>query len=264
MVARPQSAMPTYNRKYGPMATAAGVPCLYGPTRVSAKSVTVEYPTTLQASMALQEHALKRFSPYAMTAVPGWAAPGLEPLIKPTAATTGAGVVSAGSIDNTYLPKPLTNAWGKARERSQNEAYKPPHKQATDLLIVSKGAQPPAPCETLADMKSVRPLYSKTIPLFHPIDPQRFESGFVRSPNIIPGAQPPPLSAMVGVDDFPCVPADYALRKLAFDQSKNGTGRIPVARVVKAHTPFQRPQSAAPAFLTRAAGLPGGLSLIAS
>ena len=142
-------------------------------------------------------------------------APGLEAKVRPTAAVTGAGVVSAGSIDNTYVPKPLTNRWGKARERFSNEVAPKPHTQATDLLAVSKGAVMPPPAETLKDMPSVRPLYSKTIPLFHPIDPQRQESGFIRGPNIVPGAAPAPQSAMLGVTDTPSVPANHKLMKLA-------------------------------------------------
>ena len=216
----------------------------------------------LAKSTILTYHALKRFAPYAQTASPGWGAPGKEAGIKPHASNVGAGVVSAGSIDNTYLPKPLTNAWGKAREQSTNEIRKPPHKQATDLLLAAKGAKLPAPYEGISDMQSVRPTYSRTIPLFHPIDPQRVESGFVRSPNIIPGAQPPPISPLMAFtpEDMPTVPADHALRKLAYDQKCGIGGRIPVSRIVRATHP--RPSSAMPMFTTKPAGLPGGLSLI--
>lgn len=258
VVQRPASA-PQFNRRYGTMAVAAGVPCLYGPSRPGQKATPSYVPT--KAAMSLTEHALKRNAPYAQVASAGWLAPGLEAQIKPTAGVTGAGVVSAGSIDNTYLPKPLTNAWGKARERSENEVYKPPRKQATDLLLVAKGASLPLPLQGLSDMASVRPAYSRTIPIFHPIDPLRTEAGFVRGPNIIPGAQPPPQSPMLGISDCPTVPANHKMLKLMYDQSKNGQGRIPVARVVRTQ-PNVRPMSAAPAFLTRAAGLPGGLSLI--
>ena len=213
------------------MARPAGVPGMFG--SISPK-VDFTYGVPLRNTMALQEHALKRFAPYALQASPGWAAPGLEPSIKPKSSVTGAGVVSAGSIDNTYLPKPLNNAWGKARERATNEAFKPPHKQATDLLLVAKGAKLPIPFQGVEEMGSVRPLYSRTIPLFHSIDPMRVDSGFVRSPNIIPGAQPPPQSAMMGVTDTPTVPQDHKLLKLAYDQSMHGSGRIPVARIVRA------------------------------
>lgn len=258
---RPQSAAPAYsnyNSRSGSMARPAGVPGMFAATLT--KKDSFQYGMSLSTSMALQEHALRRFAPYAQTAVPGWAKPGLEPSIKPKASVTGAGVVSAGSIDNTYVPAPLMNAWGKARERATNEVYKPPHKQASDLLAVSKGAVLPAPGQGESDMASVRPIYSKTIPLFHPIDPQRVESGFVRSPNIIPGAAPPPQSAMMGITDTPTVPPNHKLLKLAYDQSMHGTGRIPVAKIIRANG--ARPQSAMPRFVTKAAGLPGGLSII--
>jgi len=259
-VVRPQSAAPSDTRRYGQLAIAAGVPGLIGPSRAGESKSPAEFAIPLQKATALQEHALKRFTPYAQKASPGWAPPGKEPAVKPTWAMTGAGVVSAGCIDNTYMPRPLTNAWGKARERAIAEVEKLPHKQASDLLLVSKGARLPGPAQGEADMASVRPLYSKTIPLFHGIDPMRVESGFVRSPNIIPGAAPPPQSAMLGVSDMPEVPANHKLMKLAYDQSLNNMARIPVAKITRVQP--QRPQSAAPAFLTRPAGLPGGLSLI--
>ena len=260
-LARPKSAAPTYNfgRSIGPMAVPAGVPGVFG---AKPTPETFAYAASLKQALALQEHALKRFVPYAQTASPGWAAPGLEADVKPKASMTGAGVVSAGCIDNTYLVKPLNNGWGKARERMVNEVFKPPHKQATDLLLVAKGAKGELPKQGLDAMESVRPSYSKTIPLFHPIDPQRSESGFVRPPNTIPGAAPPPQSAMLGIHDTPTVPADHALRKLQFDQSMQGQGRVPVQRVVRHISAQARPSSAAPAFLRRPAGLPGGLSLI--
>ena len=73
-------------------------------------------------------------------------------------------------------------------------------------------------------------------------------------------AKPPPQSALVGQDDkISSVPSDHALRKLAYDQSLIG-GKLPVAKVILADAP--RPSTAAPKFLTKPAGLPGGLSLI--
>jgi len=230
---------------------------MFGPSVVG-KAFT--YGVPLNRASSLQEHALKRFSPYAQTATPDWLPPGLEASIKPKASVTGAGVVSSGSIDNTYLPKPLTNAWGKARERAANEIHKPPRKQATDLLIVAKGASMPPPLQTLDEMESVRPIYSQTIPVYHPMDPQRVDSGFVRSPNLIPGAKPPPESALRGVKNTPTVPENHRLLKLAYDQSMHGQGRIPVARIVRAGA--ERPSSAGPVFLRRPAGLPGGLSIV--
>lgn len=253
--------MPTYNfPRSGMMARPAGVPGMFG-AMAAAEARTFTYGVSLPKATSLHHHALQRFSPYAQTALPSWGPPGLEPSIRPKASVMGAGVVSAGSIDNTYLPKPLTNAWGKAREQSLNEIRKPFKTQATDLLIVAKGAAMPGPAHTIADMESVRPLYSQTIPVYHPMDPQRVDSGFVRSPNLIPGAKPPPHSAMLGVSNTPTVPANHKALKLAFDQSMHGTGRIPVARIVRDNR--QRPQSAGPVFMTRPAGLPGGLSIIA-
>jgi len=256
---RPKTAAPSYSwaKRSGQLAISAGVPVMFGPKPTEKEHA---YNMTLQKAVMLNEHALKRFSPYAQKAYSGWVQPGLEASIKPKASVTGAGVVSAGSIDNTYMPAPLQNAWGKARELAVAEVFKPPRKQATDLLAAAKGAAMPAPLQGIGDMKSVRPTYSKTIPLFHPIDPQRFQAGFVRSPNIIPGAAPPPGGVMNGITDTPTVPSHHALLKLAYDQSLHGKGRIPVARIVRAQPPA-RPHSAAPNFLTRAAGLPGGLSL---
>ena len=261
---RPQTALASSKfSTTGTMARAAGVPGMYGTVVPS----NFPYGVALPKATGLLDHALKFHSPYAETAVRGWTAPGREPSIKPRGTITGAGVVSAGSIDNTYLPAPLVNAWGKKREQAKNEVVKPPHKQASDLIIVSKGAPAgtyglgfKAPPQTVEDMEAVRPIYSRTIPVYHPMDPVRIESGFVRSPNLIPGAKPPPQSALVGQDDkISSVPANHALRKLAYDQSLIG-GKLPVAKVILADAP--RPSTAAPKFLTKPAGLPGGLSLI--
>jgi len=218
---------------------------------------TFQYGLPLGKATDLSEHALRRHSPYAEVSPTGWNA--REAQVQPTYAVTASGVVSAGSIDNTYLPKPLHNAWGKAREMAKNEYVKPPKVQATDLLIVSKGGIMPAPTSTLADLASNRPPYSKTIPFFHPVDPQRFEAGFVRSPNVIPGAAPAPTSPLVGLGPPKEVPPHHALLKLAFDQGMHGSGRIPVARVVNAQP--ERPITAQPRFQSVPAGLPGGISL---
>jgi len=239
------------------MARPAGVAGLF--SRSGMGGSTFQYGLPLSKASDMSEHALRRHSPYAEVTPTGWLP--LEPLTKPSYAVRGAGVVSAGSIDNTYLPQPLCNAWGKAREQATNEISKPPRKQATDLLVTCKGGIMPPGDKTLADMASVRPAYSKTIPLYHPIDPQRCESGFVRSPNIIPGALPPPTSPMVGVGAPKTVPANHALLKLAYDQGMHGTGRIPVARIVNANA--ERPMTAQPRFQSVPAGLPGGISMIA-
>ena len=256
---RPQTAPTLPFAKSGMSARPAGVAGMFGIT-TGPKDPPISFGSAMPKGTALMEHALKLHTAYAEVTPSGWLPK--EPAIRPSALVTGAGVVSAGSIDNTYLPKPLNNGWGKAWERATNELGPKVHKQATDLLIVAKGAVMPPPSQGLSEMNSVRSVYSKTIPLFHPIDPQRQESGFVRPPNIVPGSQPPPISPMFGVEGVQCVPADHKLRKLAFDQSMHGTGRIPVMRVVRNTLP--RPATAAPTFLTRAAGLSGGLSLTAA
>jgi len=258
-VSRPATApMPSTHRfdTSGVMARPSGVAGLFAPSGGSAAG-GFTYGVALSKAIGVKEHALRRHSPYAVVTSTGWAP--VEASVCPTAAMTGAGVVSAGSIDNTYVPAPLMNAWGKARERSKNEITKPPRKQASDLLVVAKGGQMPAPAMTEADMGSVRPKYSKTIPLFHPIDPLRSESGFVRSPNIIPGAGPPPVSPYVQSATYPTVPPDHKLRKLSYDQNFASSLRIPVSRVVRSSAVV--PPSPQAKFLGTAAGLPGGLSL---
>lgn len=107
-------------------------------------------------------------------------------------------------------------------------------------------------------MQSVRPYYSKMIPNFASVGPQRLVTGFVRSPNVIPGARPPPGSPLGGTY-IQQLPANYLFLKLSFDQSGSHNSQIPVSRVVKASLP--RPRSAQPAFLFQSAGLPGGLSI---
>jgi len=203
------------------------------------------------------EHALRHHAPYAIVTPSGWKP--TEATVKPSWASTGAGTTSAGCIDDTYTVQPLKNRWGKARERSENEVLVLPHKQATDLLAVAKGGTLPQAPETIADMASIRPPYSKTIPLFHPLDPQRVECGFVRSPNIIPGAGPPPQSPLNGLGSIPTVPADHKLRKLQYDQSQV-SGACPVSRIV--HATLPAPPTSVPQFVSKAAGLPGGLSII--
>lgn len=199
---------------------------------------------------------------YAETAGPKYMA--REPAVHPSWKDTGAGVISAGSIDNTYLPMPLTNAWGKCRELSCKENKPLKHKQATDLLVVSKRYVLPAPAMGISDMTTVRSPYSKPIPLMHPIDPMRTEGGFVRGPNVIPGAQAPPASPLLHT----MPPASYGLRGAELKRSKQeyanaSATRIPVNR---AYLPITRPQSAYPAahkFMHVFAGKPGGLSLVA-
>ena len=140
---RPKSA---YAVCCGASARAAGVPGAYGGRGLG--SVNAGF----KPSPKLLKHALREASPYAEVAPPGWFS--LEANVHPSWRDTGAGVISQGSVDNTYLPVPLQNAWGKSRELSKREVRKPPHKQCTDLLVVAKGYKRPAP--PLKDMPSVR------------------------------------------------------------------------------------------------------------
>ena len=134
--------------------------------------------------------------------------------MRPTWADKGAGVVSAGCIDNTYMPAPLKNKWGKCREMTRNEVVVLPHKQATDLLAVTLGTQMPLPKQEVHELANVREKYSAPIPLYHMMDPLRSEGGFVRTPNIIPGALPPPVSPLHTAPPVTMIPDDWKQRKL--------------------------------------------------
>ena len=101
----------------------------------------------------------------------------------------------------------------------------------------------------------MRDQYSNTIPLFHPIDPQRTESGFVRPPNNIPGAKPPPVSALRGVPPFD-LPNAWQLKKMEYDKTALGCSKIPVSKVLNLSPP--KPSDTRAQFLSMPAGLPGG------
>lgn len=171
------------------------------------------------------------------------------------------GCPPTGTIDNTYLPAPLRNMWGKARELSHREVEVVPRKQCTDLLIVSKGGKMPPPAQTVEDMKTIREDYSKTIPLLHNMDPQRFDSGFVREPNIIPGARPAPKFFLNAAGLPAPGPEVWRTQKLRFDQTA-ANPRINVSRVVQDGPERRRPGSAPPKFIRTPAGLPGGLAIV--
>jgi len=263
--ARPSTTRPTTapasstyrTDRVGINARTAGIPGILAPTR-SGQAGSFTYGVEVAKATGLKRHALQTHSPYAVVTATGWEP--VEASVCPThAGAVGAGVVSAGSIDNTYMPAPLMNAWGKAREMCVREIKKPPRKQATDLLIVAKGGRMPAPAQTEKDMGSVRPAYSKTIPLFHGIDPMRVDSGFLRGPNTIPGSQPPPKSPYNPSASFQQVPPDHKLRKLYYDQTAAANLRIPVARVVRAQPVM--PPAQQQRYLATPAGMPGGLAL---
>jgi len=252
-------APPTNNMfaTVGTMARPAGVAGMMASDKKTAPSA-VYHGQQLSKGVLNDRHALRVASPYA-EATPGnwWAR---EPKVHPNQKYKAAGVVSSGSIDNTYLPAPLRNQWGKARELSRKEVEVPPHKQCTDLLIVSKGGMVPPPGQTVEEMNTVRQAYSKCIPLLHTMDPQRFDSGFVREPNVIPGAKPPPR--FFAPQGLPAPGPDWRLQKLKYDQTA-ANPRINVSRVVRSGQEKRRPGSAPPKFMTQSAGLPGGLSLVA-
>uniref|UniRef100_A0A6V4E052 Uncharacterized protein n=1 Tax=Prymnesium polylepis TaxID=72548 RepID=A0A6V4E052_9EUKA len=245
---RPATAFATC----GIMARPAGVAGIMASGPVSISNAYTG--TALEKGTMGFEHALRRHAPYAEVAPPQWYA--REAGVHPHQANTAAGVVSAGSIDNTYLPSPLQNSWGKARELARREVPSTLGlSQATDLLVVSKGALMPPPKMAVADMNTVRDPYSKTIPLFHPIEPQRTETGFIRPPNIIPGARPPPVSALRGTHNFE-LPNTWHFQKMEYDKTALGISKIPVSKVVNLSPP--RPMTTQPMFQSMPAGLPGG------
>ena len=195
-------------QQVGGMARPAGVPGGLGSSNLASDY----YGKSLVKGTDRGLHALATASPYAERAEPGWAPK--EPTVRPTWADKGAGVVSAGCIDNTYMPAPLKNKWGKCREMTRNEVVVLPHKQATDLLAVTLGTQMPLPKQEVHELANIREKYSAPIPLYHQIDPLRSEGGFVRTPNIIPGALPPPVSPLHTAPPVTMIPDDWKQRKL--------------------------------------------------
>lgn len=239
----------------GTMARPAGVGGIMG----NASSAKEFYGKMLAKGADRGQHALRTASPYAERAEPGWSPK--EPEVAPSWGDHGAGTVSAGCIDNTFLPSPLTNKWGKQREMSKAEVVVMPHKQATDLLAVTLGVQMPLQTMTQDDMTAVREPYSATIPLFHPIDPMRSEAGFIRGPNIIPGAKAPPESPLHNSGEPQPIGDDWKARKLQYENEQRGLGRIPVLKKVTC-SDERGAVSTHASFLRNPAGLPGGLSMI--
>eukprot|EP00322_Chrysochromulina_rotalis_P012306 CAMPEP_0115873736 /NCGR_PEP_ID=MMETSP0287-20121206/24154_1 /TAXON_ID=412157 /ORGANISM="Chrysochromulina rotalis, Strain UIO044" /LENGTH=248 /DNA_ID=CAMNT_0003328815 /DNA_START=43 /DNA_END=789 /DNA_ORIENTATION=+ len=239
------------------MARSAGVPCLLASSGGDSKGSMFAYGQSLAKGSANREHALRRSNPYAVVTPAGWIP--VEASVMPHSGVVGAGVVSAGSIDNTYMAPPLQNGWGKKREFMKNEVRKPPIKQSTDLCVVAKGGIMPPPPMRETDMSTIRPTYSAPIQVFHGVDPMRSDCGFVRGPNIIPGAKPPPQAPWNSSQKYANIPSDWKLRKLAYDQAAGGS-RIPVSRII--HSTAQKPSSAQQKFLAKAAGMPGGLAII--
>jgi hypothetical protein len=203
-----QASLEKEFQQVGGMARPAGVPGGLGSSNLGSEY----YGKSLVKGTDRGQHALATASPYAERAEPGWAPK--EPTVRPSWSDRGAGTVSAGCIDNTYMPAPLKNKWGKAREMSSKEVVVLPHKQATDLLAVTLGTVMPLPAQTVEELTAVREKYSKTIPVYHPMDPCRYEAGFVRGPNIIPGSAPPPESPLHTAPPVTMIPADWKLRKL--------------------------------------------------
>lgn len=243
--------------KTGSMARPAGVAGLMA-GKASNMGMEELYGMMAARPMTLKKHALQMASPYAEVAPIGWQP--REPGTKPTWNTHGAGKVSAGCIDNTYLVKPLQNAWGKARELAQNEKRVLPHKQASDLLAVSKGAQMPPVPQQMWELDSVRDRYSQCIPFYHFPDPMRIDTGFIRGPNTIPGVAAPPETPAYKVQhEFA---ETWREQKLRYEQNDRSNATVPVLKVVTTASEHKAPNKNAPIFLRKPAGLPGGLSLI--
>ena len=118
----------------GTMARPAGVSGIMG-----GGNATEFYGKMLAKGSDRGLHALRTASPYAERAEPGWAP--LEATTKPSWADRGAGTVSAGCIDNTYMPSPLKNKWGKQRELSKAEVIVLPHKQVQSYAEMRVAAQ---------------------------------------------------------------------------------------------------------------------------
>lgn len=116
---------------------------------------------------------------------------------------------------------------------------------------------------TRSALPQVRPAYSKPVPVLHTIDPMRTEGGFVRGPNVIPGAAPPPQSPLIGRTtpaDFPLSSSNELKMSKQMYTSMHAS-RIPVNRAFAT----QRPRSAYPAshkFMHVFAGKEGGLGLM--
>jgi len=122
--ARPQSAPPIFATS-GVTARPAGVAGILGSTHKAGLSNMKEafvYGSSATKGMKLREHALRRHSQYAVITPDGWMAK--EASVRPTAQSTASGVVSAGSIDNTYVAAPLANRWGKAREKAKKRGLR--------------------------------------------------------------------------------------------------------------------------------------------
>ena len=135
-----------------------------------------------------------------------------------------------------------------------------PHKQASDLLAVSKGAQMPPVPQQMWELDSVRDRYSQCIPFYHFPDPMRVDTGFIRGPNTIPGVAAPPETPAYKVQhEFA---ETWREQKLRYEQNDRSNATVPVLKVVTTASEHKAPNKNAPIFLRKPAGLPGGLSLI--
>ena len=84
------------------------------------------------------------------------------------------------------MPK-LSNRWAN-KGLQDNEVRTLPHKQCTDLLHVALGGKE-MPKMTVEEMPSVGEIYAQPFQTAHKVDPIRYEEGWVRVPNIFPGAK---------------------------------------------------------------------------
>ena len=173
-----------FDHRVGPEALPAGLAGFLGN---SGNWTQKRGPNPDRKQILTHRHATATSSPYAEISEPGWAP--AEPATKPSWADVGAGSVSKGSIDNSYMPVPLSNRWGKSRELQSNEVRTLPHKQATDLLHVALGGTIPLPPQSVEDMPAVGQAYARPFNTAHPVDPIRYEEGWVRFPNTFPGAK---------------------------------------------------------------------------
>tara|TARA_B110001452_G_scaffold226748_1_gene201326 strand:+ start:1688 stop:2899 length:1212 start_codon:yes stop_codon:yes gene_type:complete len=276
-------AMMTGTQKFqhmvGPESQPAGLAGFLG---ASGNWSTDRMGATPASNIINHKHATLTHTPYAEVASVGWMPK--EPMTKPSWADVGAGSVSKGSIDNSYMPKPLSNRWGKSRELQDNEVRTLPHKQCTDLLHVTLGGKA-MPKMTVEQMPSVGEIYAAPFQVAHKVDPIRYEEGWVRVPNIFPGA--------MGIKDGVKDPTAY--RSILEDPgvAYNRTQSVPEMWRSKKHSSEEatevlktvplRPRTAAHKYNGRVAaqrqgikverpkffdynylkaGLPGGLSLV--
>lgn len=265
--------------RVGPESQPAGLAGLLG---ASGDWSTERMGATPGSNIINSEHATLTHTPYAEVASVGWTPK--EPLTKPSWADVGAGSVSKGSIDNSYMPKPLANRWGKSRELQDNEVRTLPHQQCTDLLHVALGGKEFKKM-TVEEMPSVGEIYAQPFQTAHKVDPIRYEEGWVRVPNIFPGAKgikdgvmdPAAYQSVlqdpgIAYNLTQAVPPTWRAKKHSSEEAEEVLKTVPLRPRTAAHKyngrvsaqrqglKVERPQFFDYNYLK--AGLPGGLSLV--